>query len=52
MFGKHFENAPSEDEEANEGPIPAPTQNVPKTDITKFKNTKRGKAALKGENAL
>ncbi|KIW01134.1 leucine-tRNA ligase [Verruconis gallopava] len=51
MFGKNFENAPKEDDEADDTPVPAPTQNVPKTDVTKFKNTKRGKAALKGAGA-
>ena len=52
MFGQNFENAPKDDDEdADSAPIPAPTQNVPKTDVTKFKNTKRGKAALKGAGA-
>lgn len=51
MFGKNLENAPKDDEEDDSVPVPAPTQNVPKTDVTKFKNTKRGKAALKGAGA-
>jgi leucyl-tRNA synthetase len=51
LFGQNFENAPVEDEDVGKAPVPAPTQATPKTDFSKFKNTKRGKAALKGAGA-
>jgi leucyl-tRNA synthetase len=37
MFGEDFSKIPADDEEVDEAPIAAPTQAVPKTDVTKFK---------------
>ncbi|KAF2405012.1 leucyl-tRNA synthetase-like protein [Trichodelitschia bisporula] len=45
LFGKNFENYKEEDVE--EAPIPAPTQAETKTDMSKFTNLKKGKAAMK-----
>ncbi|KAF2460670.1 hypothetical protein BDY21DRAFT_280681 [Lineolata rhizophorae] len=46
MFGKDFEGF-SEADLVEEVPIPAPTQEQTKEDVTKFSNVKKNKAAMK-----
>ncbi|KAF2432050.1 leucyl-tRNA synthetase [Tothia fuscella] len=51
-FSQSFENCPEEieidgDMTGADAPVPAPTQAQTKSDVTKFSNVKKGKAALK-----
>jgi len=55
LFGQNFEgyeeDAVDENATGADVPVPAPTQAQTKSDVTKFSNVKKGKAALKTTKA-
>ncbi|TID24026.1 leucyl-tRNA synthetase [Venturia nashicola] len=51
LFGQDFDGYKEEVVDENEPPVPAPTTAQTKSDVTKFSNVKKGKAALKTTKA-